>query len=407
MHLGKQLALALAIVAAAVVGWAWWMPEAVPLLARLGLPTRAAAPAPEGGAGGFGRGAAGGPVLVAGAPVGEGRANARVSAIGDGQALRSVAVKPLDSGRLVAIEVAAGAVVAPGDPVARLDSDLEEIALERASLLAEDAEATYARVARLRGNGAATDVQEREARLALERARLEQRDAAVALDRRAILAPIAGIVGLLPLQVGAQVDTGDEIATIEDRSSLLVEFRVPERVVGLLDIGAEVTATPLARPDLILTGRVTALDNRIDPTSRTLRVQAALPNEDDRLRSGMAFSIDIRLDGDPFPEVDALAVQWDGDGAYVWVGRDARAVRIPVRVVQRGGETALVAGALAPGERVVTDGVQRLREGAALRFVGDPEPPRPVDPKPPGPGEAKPPRPGEAEAAAAPAASGG
>ncbi len=372
MALWKQLALALAVVAAAVAGWAYWMPGAATFLGRLGVPTRAAAPGPEGGQGGFG--GLGGPTVVAGAPVREGRANSRVSAIGDGRALRSVAVKPLDSGRLVAVEVEAGAMVAPGDVIARLDSDIEEIALERARLVEADAEATYARVERLRRNGAATDVQESEARLGLERARLERRDAAVALDRRAILAPIGGIVGLLPLQVGAQVGTTDEIATIEDRSSVLVEFRVPERVVGLLDVGAPVAATPLARPDLVLEGRVTALDNRIDATSRTLLVQAALPNDDDRLRSGMAFSIDIRLRGDPYPEVDALAVQWDGDGAFVWVGRDGRATRVPVHVVQRSGQTALVAAAFLPGDRVVTDGVQRLREGGELRFLGDPDP---------------------------------
>lgn len=380
MTFWKQLALALAVVAAAVVGWAWYLPSAAPFLARLGIPTRAAAPEEAAGPAGFGHGP-GGPTMVDGAAVGEGRANARVSAIGDGQALRSVAVKPLDAGRLVAIEVAAGDVVAPGDVIARLDSDLEEIALERAELVAADAETTYARVERLHRNGAATDVQEREARLGVERAKLESRDAAVALDRRTILSPIAGVVGLLPLQVGAQVGTSDEIATIEDRSRVLVEFRVPERVVGLLDVGTPVTATPLARPDLVLDGRVTALDNRIDPTSRTLRAQASLPNDDDRLRSGMAFSIDIRLDGDPFPEIDALAVQWDGAGAYVWVGRDGRAARVPVRVVQRSGEKALVAGAFLPGDRAVSDGVQRLREGMALRFLGEPEP-EPAAPAP-------------------------
>lgn len=383
MALWKQLALALAVVAAAVVGWAWYLPSAAPFLARLGIPTRAAAPEETASTGGFGRGP-GGPTMVDGAPVGKGRANARVSAIGDGQALRSVAVKPLDAGRLVAIEVTAGDVVAPGDVVARLDSDLEEIALERAELVAADAETTYARVERLHRNGAATDVQEREARLGLERARLESRDAAVALERRTIRSPIAGVVGLLPLQVGAQVGTSDEIATIEDRSRVLVEFRVPERVVGLLDVGTPVTATPLARPDLVLDGRVTALDNRIDPTSRTLRAQASLPNADDRLRSGMAFSIDIRLEGDPFPEIDARAVQWDGAGAYVWIGREGRAVRVPIRVVQRSGEKALVAGAFLPGDRAVSDGVQRLREGAELRFLGDPEPAAPAQPGAPG-----------------------
>jgi hypothetical protein len=80
------------------------------------------------------------------------------------------------------------------------------------------------------------------------------------------------------------------------------------------------------------------------------------------------------LPGDPFPEIDALAIQWGAEGAFVWVERAGRAARVPVRVVQRNAERALVAGDLAIGERVVSEGVQRLREGAQLRFVGDPPP---------------------------------
>ncbi len=368
----KQLILALLLAAGAGVVWALYVPGAAPMLARLGLPVRAAAPQEAGPTGGSGGPAGAQPALVIGARVGEGRANARVSAIGDGRSLRSVAVAPLDSGRLVALEVASGATVAEGDVIARLDSDLEAIALERAELVVADAETTYARVEQLRGRGAATDVQEREARLALERARLERRDAALALERRTITAPIGGVVGLLPVEQGMQVGTATEIASIEDRSSLLVEFRVPERVAGTIAVGDAVSAVPLARPDLTLAGRIAALDNRIDATSRTLRVQAALPNADDRLRAGMAFAIEMRLPGEPFPEIDALSIQWGAEGAFVWVERDGRAAREPVRIVQRNAERVLVAAELAPGERVVTEGVQRLREGARLRFIGDP-----------------------------------
>jgi RND family efflux transporter MFP subunit len=144
--------------------------------------------------------------------------------------------------------------------------------------------------------------------------------------------------------------------------------------VGALAVGDAVAATPLARPELSLEGRISALDNRLDAASRTLLVQAALPNADDRLRPGMAFAVEMRLPGDPFPEIDALAIQWGAEGAFVWVERAGRAARVPVRVVQRNAERALVAGDLVIGERVVSEGVQRLREGAQLRFVGDPPP---------------------------------
>jgi RND family efflux transporter MFP subunit len=382
MALWRQLVVALVLVAATGVGWALWVPAAAPVLARLGVPTPAPADAPPapgfGGGSGGGPGGPPGPAIVAGAPVGEGRANARVAAIGDGRALRSVAVRPLDSGRLVAVEVASGAAVASGDVIARLDADVEAIALERARLVAADAEETYARVEALRGRGAATHVQEREARLALERARLEARDAEVALDRRTIRAPIGGVVGIVAVEPGMQVDDATEIATVEDRTRLLVEFRVPERAVGAIAVGDPVAATPLARPELALDGRVSALDNRVDPDSRTLRVQAELPNDDDRLRSGMAFAVEMRLPGEPYPEIEALAIQWGADGAFVWVERDGAAIRAPVRIVQRNAERVLVAADLAPGERVISEGVQRLRDGAPVRFLGD-QPPAAAD----------------------------
>jgi RND family efflux transporter MFP subunit len=371
MKLWQQATVAAFLIAGTGLVWANYVPSAAPILARLGLPVSERA-GPADPSGGFGRG--GGSVEVVGVPVAEDRAYDRVSAIGDGRARRSVVVTPLASGRIVEIAVAPGAMVVAGEPIARLDSDLEALQVERAALVRRDAEVTLERVEQLRARGAATDVQESEARLALERARIEERDAALALERRTITAPIDGVIGLLPVEVGLQAGTSDEIATIEDRASLIVEFRVPERVVAALDIGMPVEVSALARPDLALEGRITALDNRIDPQSRTLRVQASVPNDGDRLRAGMAFAIALSLPGETFPAVDPLAIRWGGEGSYVWVARDGKAERLPVRIVQRNAENVLVTGEFEPGERVVTEGVQRLRIGGAMQFRGDPPP---------------------------------
>jgi RND family efflux transporter MFP subunit len=370
MKLWQQAVAAAFLVAGTGLVWAHYMPAAAPLLARIGLGTGAPATAQEAP----GRFGGGGPVAVAGVPVSEGRAFDRIAAIGDGRARRSVVVTPRASGRLEAIAVEAGARVSTGQVIARLDSDLEALELERAVLVRRDAEATLERIEQLQARGAATDVQGSDARLALERARIEERDAELALERRTITAPIEGVIGILPVEVGQQVAADDEITTIEDRSSLIVDFRVPERVVQSLEIGMPVAMTALARPDLVLEGRISALDNRIDQQSRTLRVQATLPNEGDRLRPGMAFSIALSLPGETFPAVDPLAIRWGGEGSYVWVERDGRAERLPVRIVQRNAESVLVVADFRPGERVVTEGVQRLRIGGEMRFIGDPEP---------------------------------
>jgi RND family efflux transporter MFP subunit len=373
MALWKQLGIALALVAAVLVTWAMWLPASAPLFARLGIAVQTSAESagnPGGGPGGMLPGAGGpgrgGPPTVVAAEVGEGASNGRISAIGDGRAIRSVAVTPLAQGRIVEVSVAPGDRVEAGDALARLDDDAEAIGLARAELAVEDAETTLERLERLRGTGATTDVQLREARLALDRARLELRDADLALERRTITAPIAGIVGILPVEPGQQVTTTTEIATIDDRSAILVDFRIPERWVGQIDVGAPLEAVALARPDLALDGRVHAIDNRVDQATRTLRVQAMIPNEGDVLRAGMAFRIAMTFPGEAHPAVDPLAIQWSSEGAYVWAVREERVQRVPVRIVQRSSERVLVAGAIRPGERVVIEGVQRLREGAEV-----------------------------------------
>ncbi len=365
----KQTLIAGALLGASLVLWALYVPAASPLLARLGLPAaEGAAPSGEQPARGAPNAGASRGTRVTVARVTEADAGGEISAIGDGKALRSVSVRPLAPGRLASLEVTSGQSVKAGDLLALLDSDSEAIALDRAKLAASDAESTLDRIERLRGSGAATDVDLSAAQFALDKARLDIRESQLALDRRSVTAPISGTVGLLPVDAGNQVDTETVIATIDDRSSILVDFRVPERFAGRLSVGDPVGATALARPDLDPRGKIIALDSRVDPTSRTLLAQAAFENGDDHLRAGMSFAIDLSFRGDRYPAVDPLAIQWSGSGAFVWAARDNRAVMVPVRVIQRDSEQVLVSGDLRPGDMVITEGLQRLKPGAAVVF---------------------------------------
>jgi RND family efflux transporter MFP subunit len=373
MAWSKQIAIALVLVVGVGFAWARFVPAAAPFLERIGLPvgeTAASASDPRAGQG-FGRGGPG-TIEVIAQPVGVALGNARTSAIGDGRAIRSVAVMPLSAGRLIDVRVVPGDRVSAGDVIARLDAQGEAIELARAELSLADAESNLERFERLRGTGAGTEVQLREAQLAVEKARLEVRDAQLELERRDIVAPISGLVGILPVETGMQVGTQTEIATIDDRSRILVDFRVPERFVGRINLGDQVNATALARPELDLKGEIVAIDNRIDRASRTLRVQAALGNSDDVLRAGMAFSLVIDFAGDPHPAIDPLAIQWGAEGSFVWVVREGRAVRVPVRIVQRSSELVLVAADIEAGEQVITEGIQRMREGVEVTVRGAP-----------------------------------
>ncbi|MES2667633.1 MAG: efflux RND transporter periplasmic adaptor subunit [Pseudomonadota bacterium] len=394
MPMWKQFTLTLMVCAAALAGWIAFVPAAMPMLASLGVlaplerlgviratagaetnasaaPSSAAASggSRNGGSGNGGAGAA--PVVQVVARLVETQAlNDTIAAIGSARGARSVVLATEAAGQITALIPAPGQYVQAGAVVAELESVAARIAMDRTALVLADARATSDRVARLQASGTATDLQVREAELALATADLAYREAELDLSRRQVVAPIAGWIGILSVEVGDQVTSGQTITVLEDRSSLIVDFRVPERVVSRLKIGDAVTAMPLAEAGMTLPGTISALDNRVDVASRTLLVQAAIGNADDRLRAGMAFQISLEFTGASHPAVDPLAIQWGADGAFVWVLRDAKALRLPARILQRTAQTVLIDAAFAPGDLVVTEGVQALRPGIAAAAIG-------------------------------------
>lgn len=374
----KQIVLAIVIVLVAAAGWVLFVPSSRTILASWGIEWAQASTAKtEAQAGGKGsgsgnrqggRGQAQTPVVTQ--TVTTGTINDKLSAIGTGRALNSVVINPYASGRLTEIAVTSGEKIEAGTIIAKLDSDSEEIALERARIAQGDAEASLERIRALRATNTVTAVQQREAELILDNARLAVRDATLALERRTITAPIAGIVGILPVEAGNYVTSQTTIATIDDRSRIIVDFWVPERFTGLISVGAPLSANSVARPGQLFNGVVSAVDNRLETQSRTLHIQARLDNDGDVLRAGMSFQVAMQFPGDTYPSVDPLAIQWGGDGAFVWALDNGKAKRVPVRIIQRNTDSVLVVAALTAGDKVVTEGIHTVREGAELLVAG-------------------------------------
>jgi len=311
--------------------------------------------------------------LVVTRKVGKAVLNNNVKAIGSGVAIRTASITPTDAGTVTALEVKAGDRLQAGDTIATLDSQAQEIAADRARLTLADAEKKLKRYRALRDSAAVTSVQlsDQESEVAADRLALKQ--AEYELGKRRINAPISGVIGILGVNVGDYVTTQTHIASIDDRSSILVDFQVPERFAGAIRIGGEIDAVSSAFPGRTFVGAVSAIDNRIDPDSRTLRVRAQLPNEDDLLRAGMSFLVTMKFPGDRYAAVDPLSVQWDSSGAYLWKVDAGKAERVDIKVVQRNPQSILVAGKLSAGDRVVTEGVQVLRAGTDVRVADSDE----------------------------------
>lgn len=374
MSVWKQLLLSAVILAAAAAAWVKFFPGADRVLASWGIEW-AAASTPKIATGSIqregGGGNAGAPPSVVVEPVGSATINDRLQAIGTGRANATVTVTPYTSGRLTEFLVQSGARIDAGQIIAKLDSDTEEIALDRARIARDDAAAKVGRMEALRKSNAVTEVQLTEARLELRNADLSVHDAQLALDRRSVVSPIAGVVGILPIEAGNYVTSQSAIATVDDRSSILVDFWVPERFAAAVRVGSEMSATPLANPKDSYSGTISAIDNRIDEKSRTLWVQARIANPADSLRAGMSFQVSMRFPGDTYPAVSPLAVMWGTDGAFIWSVENGKIKRVPIRIVQRNTELVLVDAAVPIGAMVVTEGVQSVREGSDVRIAGE------------------------------------
>lgn len=369
MPLWKQILASVVVLAAVFVVWARFFPGAPEVLSRWGLEWIA----PDSGEIAQAGNAAGDNIMQAAAvvtsPIATSTINDRLTAIGTSRALNSVAVMPFTAGRLTGIVVESGAHVTAGEIIAHLDAEAEEIALDRARISLEDAQARLERYQTLRNT--VTAVQLKEAELAVANASLAVRDAELSLERRSIRSPIAGTVGILPVSVGNHVTAQTEIATVDDRSRIVVDFWVPERFAGMISVGQPVSAVSVARAGDSFSGNVSAIDSRVDPQSRTMHVQASIDNTSDLLRAGMAFQIEMRFPGDTFPAVNPLAVQWGAQGAFVWLIEDGVARSVPVRVIQRNTDSILVSGDLGSDGVVVTEGIHAVREGAPVRLVGN------------------------------------
>lgn len=381
MRVWKQVLVSLAVVGVGIVIWGRIAPGAADSLKAAGVPDGIVswvAPAVETGGGRQGQGQGGGrqaggfggPALVVTRPVELAVVNDRLNAIGDGEAVRSVIVTPYSTGNLIEVLVKSGDRVAQGQVMARLDNDEQRIAADQARLTRDRAQDKLKRYENLKAAAAVTDVAIQDARDELKAAELALQKAELDLHRRDINAPFDGVVGIILVNVGDYVTTSSEIARVDDRSDILVDFWVPERFATKVRVGGPISATAIARPGEVFTGSVEAIDNRIDQASRTLRIRARIDNPEDILRAGMSFSVSMLFEGDRYPSVDPLALQWSADGSYVWRIAGDKAQKVPVKIIQRNPDRVLVDAKLTANEVVATEGLQRLRDDADVKVMG-------------------------------------
>lgn len=349
MSVVRQIMIVLLLLAGAAGGW--WVYQS------------AGTGAPLPGAGGEAVG-----ILVEVEEVRLGTIADDIEAIGTLLASQSVEITAKSAGQVEQILFHAGQRVERGDVLVRLDSNIETADLDEAKALMEDARQQLQRARQLLATRAVAQARVDELETAFAAARARVAAAEQRLADRVVTAPFAGIVGIREVDPGARVTDDTVLTTLDDVAEMALEVRIPEVFFGAVRRGQEVRAATAAFPNEEFAGAIAVIDSRIDPVARSFRARATLPNSDGRLVPGLFMVARITLAERPdailIPEQAVVA---EGGATYVYRVRDDRAQRVPVTLgLRRIGEVEVISG-LAPGDIVVTAGLQRLRDGQPVR----------------------------------------
>lgn len=301
------------------------------------------------------------PVLVR--PVSYGEETIAVEAIGTGRAMKSVTLFANTAGRVSEVNFAAGDFVKAGKRLLKLDQKSELLAVELAEVRLAEAKRNFNRLKRLRASSSVTQSAVETAQSGLEASEIQLKQAKTDLADRTVVAPFSGHLGLTELNIGDRIDTDTAIVTLDERSTLLIKFDIPEALLGRVRQGDPVTLVPWSDLTQVHEGLIFDVDSRVDENSRTFQLRAGISNKDDTLRPGMSFRVSLVIKGGKYPAVPEIAIQWGGNGSFIWVIRDGRAQKLPVVIVQRQQEAVLIDAEVNTGDRIVVEGLHRMRDG--------------------------------------------
>ena len=357
-------------------GYAWLRPNATGDASLAG----AAAPASSASA------PAGPPVSVTTVVVQKKDVDVMLEATGTVTALNSVDIRPQVASTITKVQIKEGQFVNAGQPLFVLDARNDEVnvAKARAQLAKDqaalaDAERQLARSKDLLAQnfisqGAVdtnqTLVDSARAVVAADRAAIES--AQVGLSYTRIVAPTAGRAGAINVYAGSTVQPGgNALVTITQLDPIAVAFSLPQRNLGAalatLRAGGGAVTALLPESGKTVVGKLQFVDNAVDAASGTVRVKAEFANKDERLWPG-AF-VTVRLAVQTLPGASVIpqaAIIQSPRGPIVYVVNvESKAVARPVVLVYASGEDAAVTG-VKPGERVVVDGRQNLRNGSTV-----------------------------------------
>jgi membrane fusion protein (multidrug efflux system) len=315
-----------------------------------------------------------------------------LSAIGTVAAVHGVVVSADLPGIVSKIEFESGRRVEAGQVLVRLD-----ISQEKAQLAAAEAQRELARLNLERSQQLVDQNVIAKAEYDRMVAESKQADARASeiqasIDRKTIRAPFSGVLGIRQINLGQYLSGGDPVVPLQSMEPVYVNFSLPQQDVGSLKLGAQVHVEADSIDIVNSLGRITAINSVVDEATRNVQVQATFHNAKGRLRPGMFVDVQVVLEGGhAVIALPASAINYAPYGNSVFIvddmdgpnGTKYRGVRQQfVKLGGSRGDQVAVSSGVKPGEEVVTSGVFKLRNGAAITVNNEVQPANSPTPQP-------------------------
>jgi membrane fusion protein (multidrug efflux system) len=314
------------------------------------------------------------PVTVEAVTAQRGVLTQEVTAVGTVYSNESVQIRPEISGRVTEIAFRDGTPAKKGEVLFRLDDSVQQAELARAKASLQLAESNASRYTMLAKKGYSPEVRAEEASAELNLARANLQLAQANLDKTVIRAPFDGIAGIRRVSPGDMVSPTEVLVNYDQIHRVKIEFTVPERYLQKLSVGSDLAVMLDKQQDdsdepMRKTARINALESRVDEASRSIRVQAAVDNENGRLYAGefVKISLPLREEGEGqhivLPDQAIVPL---GSKNFLFLVEGGKAKRIEVETGRRSGSQVEITGGLEEGQTVVVAGQQKLRDNAPV-----------------------------------------
>jgi len=308
-----------------------------------------------------------------------------LSAVGSIAAVKGVAVSNEAPGMVSAIRFESGEHVREGAVLVELDARVERAQLASAVARRSLAQVTLARARALLASNSIARAEVDTAQTSLDSADADARAIEAQIAHKIVRAPFTGRLGIRAVNIGQYLSPGTTVTVLEAVGSVFVDFTLPQQNLASVDVGMPIRVTLGHVPKTpSIDGTISAIDPTIDPLTRTIRVRATVPDQEERLRPGMFVDVAVILPREASAVVvprTAIVHAAYGDSVFVAEdkkdanGENRKVVRQQfVRTGRARGDFVAVQEGIKAGDEVVVAGAFKLRNGAPIRIEPDVKP---------------------------------